>query len=55
MIWLYNIEETDPQEAAKREAVQGFLPSLLPILLECCRFAEADKMSIIDTKESDLY
>ena len=55
MIWLYNIEQTDPQEAAKREAVQGFLPQLLPILLECCRFADADKMSIIDTKESDLY
>ena len=35
--------------------MKGFLPQVIPVLLECCRLAEADKMEVIQTKESDLW
>ena len=28
---------------------------MVPLLLECCRLAEADKMEVIKTKESDVW
>ena len=55
-VWLYNqVDETDPQEVIKRDGVKSFLPQVVPLLLECCRLAEADKMEVIKTKESDVW
>jgi hypothetical protein len=33
--------------------LQNLLPHLLPVLLHCCRFTDADQMNIVHTKDGD--
>ena len=34
--------------------MRNILPVLLPCLLDCCKFTEADRMSMMPSKDSDV-
>ena len=45
---------TDNEEI-KIKVLREQLPSLLPMLMECCLMTEEDRMSMIQSKEEDAY
>ena len=35
------------------QSMNGILPHLLPLMLQCCRFTDADQMSVVQSKDGD--
>ena len=49
-----NRGEDDDIDQQRVEIIDKYLPILAPILLECCRFVEADKIASMPTTKNDL-